>query len=160
MQEVQGETDEKMDYRKALRGRLGSVVATGAVLEVGQMVYTTGPAENKPHAIWVYTQVKSSPLEAQVGWKGWIHRDTTRPRADAGTPAVKPLDVVVSRPSKMCPAADSNQFQCNMTVPGGVRARLVECEGDKARIELWDVRGLYTNGYVKRGQFDDDPCGH
>jgi hypothetical protein len=163
LQQMQGTSLDKLDHRTVLRGTPGSVLPVGAVVEVVDRseprVKNTGSDAPLAHRNpWIYVVVRSSPLTAQEGWEGWIHHRTTKP---VGTrpPEAQPFAVQVAQPSKLCPFADSNKYQCSAAIAAGTPVRVIECGPERVRVELWERdQGLYVNGFVGARQLDHNPC--
>ncbi|MCH9687334.1 MAG: hypothetical protein K0V04_38220 [Deltaproteobacteria bacterium] len=163
MAQVMGPSLDKMDHRTQLRGQLGSVLPVGAVVRVTpnyeqQRADQTAGAPLAHRNPWVLVEVVQSPHQAQVGWQGWIHAETTAPpRAESSShPSLG--DHRLTRASRLCPRADSPTMGCTTALDAGMPVRVIACTGAHAHVELWSTEGLYTNGFINATQLGDDAC--
>ena len=158
--QVMGDTLKKEDHRKQSRGQPLSVIAAGAEVRVArdyeqQRELNTNGAPLASRNPWILVEVVQSPVEAQRGWKGWIHLDTTKHQP---VHAAAVANVELPRASLLCPFADANEFSCNVNLPANSPVRVVGCAGPRVQVELFTSQGLYVNGFVNTSQFPTSPC--
>ncbi len=158
--EVMGPGLHKEDPRKWSQATARPVLPAGAVVRVAGD-YEAQRAANAPDASladrnpWIYVEVVTSPVPAQVAWKGWIHLATT-----ATTPAT-PAPVATLRTAgatRLCAHVDANDLQCPVHLPANAPVRVLGCSATRAEVELWTVEGAYFHGFLNLRQLPADPC--
>jgi hypothetical protein len=157
MQQIKGETVEKLPYRQLLLGSRGSVVPVGTELEVISLEeQTSGPprpaAPLAQYHPWVLVKVTASSQDKMIGWQGWVHRATLQDAALAPHPQPAPFDAKIRANSRVCKHADSDDHFCTVLVAGGTPVRVLEPGPQKTLVELWDSTGFYEEGYVNTTQ--------
>jgi hypothetical protein len=158
--ELMGPGLHKEDHRRQSRGRPMQVIAAGATVHVAAD-YEQQRSLNAPNASlanrnpWILVEVVESPVEAQRGWKGWIHLGTTSKQ-----PTTPPqlTTAVLPRASLMCPDADSDELACNINLAASTSLRVLGCAGQRVQVELFTGDGLYVHGFVNASQFPSSPC--
>jgi len=158
--EVMGPSLDKEDHRRHGGGRPLPVIAAGAKVKVAadyeqQRALNTNGAPLAARNPWILVEVVASPVEAQRGWKGWIHLGTTTQQ-----PVTAPdlANAHLPRASLLCPHADSNELACNVNLVANSAVRVLGCHGPRVAVELFTVDGLYVHGFVNASQFATSPC--
>ncbi|MBS1123938.1 MAG: hypothetical protein H6Q90_6166 [Deltaproteobacteria bacterium] len=158
--EVMGPGLHKEDHRRHSHGQPLHVLAAGATVHVAAD-YEQQRALNAPNAKladrnpWILVEVIESPVEAQRGWKGWIHLQTTSAQP---APPPAPTIALLPRASLMCPDADSNELACSVNLAASTSLRVLGCAGKRVQVELFTADGLYLHGFVNPSQFPSSPC--
>lgn len=78
--QVMGDTMAKEDHRKHSQAQPLNVIAARARVRVArdytqQRELNTNGAPLASRNPWILGEVEASPVEAQRGWKGWVHVD-------------------------------------------------------------------------------------
>lgn len=158
--EVMGPGLHKEDPRTWSHATPRPVLPAGTVVRVADD-YEAQRAANAPdaplahHNPWIFVEVVTSPVPAQVGWKGWIHLATT-----ATTPTT-PAPVATARiagATRLCAYADANDLQCPVHLQADAPLRVLGCSATRAEVELWTAEGAYFHGFVNVRQFAVSPC--
>lgn len=158
--EVMGPGLDKEDHRRRGRGRPLPVIAAGATVKVAadyeqRRELDTNGAPLAARNPWILVEVVASPVEAQRGWKGWIHLGTTTTKAVA---APDLANAHLPRASLLCPHADANEHACSINLAANTAVRVLGCHGPRVAVELFTADGLYVHGFVNTTQFSTSPC--
>jgi hypothetical protein len=106
---------------------------------------------------WIYVRVVSSLVPAQIGRKGWVHKDTLslntapRPLWVMGARALRPSLVCDEEPVRPSTA-------CSFHAPANTMVQVSACSPRRAHVRFFAKDGRYIQGYVLRSQLSEGAC--
>jgi hypothetical protein len=154
-------------HRTVYLGAPGRVLHAGTVVrrsatDDSEAIASAEPKLEPGSSPWIHVEVSASAELKHVGWRGWVHTRALEPVVGSAGAPPPPADLVPDRLSgaaRLCANPGASDY-CPLEVHPSLPLRVAECQPSHAKVELWDLEGIYVVGFLARTEFEHDPCGN